>query len=236
MSSLLERPGFRSKSAGAVLGGGLPQVNLLPPEVNAARGLRATKRLLGVALVASVVVALSAVVVAKLEEVSARGDLNHAQDETVRLQNEMKKYAEVPRVKTALSSAQSTRQLAMKSDVQWKAYLDAITAVLPTSVSVSTYQVTVQAPGSQTPPAPGAATTGTPVAGQIGFTAASLTVPDTAAMIDALNSVPGFSGAWVSTTTVTSSTDNKTYYTVQGSVQVTANALSHRFDIPKAGS
>jgi hypothetical protein len=232
MSSLLEKA--RPKSAGPVLGGSLPQVNLLPPEVNAARGLRATKRVLGIGLVLTVVAALGATGVAKVDEQAAHGDLNRAQAETVRLQNEMKKYAEVPRVKGALSAAQSTRQLAMATDVQWKSYLDSIAAVLPGNVSISTYQLAMKSASQSTAAQPGQV--GATSVGTLGFTGESLTVPDTAAWVDALNSVPGFSDAWVTATSVSASTDNKTYYTVQASVQVTAEAFSHRFDVTKAGS
>jgi Tfp pilus assembly protein PilN len=232
MSTLLERPKLRGKAGGPAIGGGLPQVNLLPPEVRSARGLRATKRVLGVSLVVALVAAVGVSGVAKVAEGSARNDLSRAQDDTLRLQREQSKYAELPRVKSALFAAQGVRQLAMSTDVQWKSYLDAIAAVLPANVSVTSYQVTLggPAPAGAAPAAPGA----TPPAGTIKFNGSSLTMPDTAAWVDALNSVPGFANAWVSSATIAESADKRTYYTVSASVDVTSAAFSHRYDIPKA--
>ena len=45
----------------------------------------------------------------------------------------------------------------------------------------------------------------------------------------ALNSVPGFRDAWVSSATVTED-ETGIYYTVAATVQVTDGAYSHRFD------
>ena len=64
--------------------------------------------------------------------------------------------------------------------------------------------------------------------GQIQFSGRIDTMPDTAAWIDALNAVPGFSDAWVSATAITQ-TDKLVYYTVTSTVQVTDTAYAKRF-------
>ncbi|KRD45103.1 fimbrial assembly protein [Cellulomonas sp. Root930] len=226
MTTLLERP--RSKSAGGTaLSGTLPQVNLLPPEVRAARGLRATKRWLVISLVVTLAVCVGAYGLALVTGATAAADLANAQNETARLQTEQAKYAEVPQVLGMLDQTKSARQTGMSTDVQWKSYIDAIQAVLPVDVSLETYAVTVATPmaaaGLPTDPLQA------PSVGQIQFTGRSSNIPDAAAWIDALNSVPGFADAAVSSVVVTGD-DGGDYYTTTSTVQVLDTAYSHRFD------
>jgi Tfp pilus assembly protein PilN len=148
------------------------------------------------------------------------------QAETSRLQTEQQKYAEVPQVLNALASAKAARTLGMSTEVQWKSYLDAITAVLPAGVSLESITVTGATPMTAAP-APSSVLEKASV-GQIRFSGRIDTMPDTAAWIDALNAVPGFSDAWVSATAITQ-TDKLVYYTVTSTVQVTDAAYAKRF-------
>ncbi|KQY25103.1 fimbrial assembly protein [Cellulomonas sp. Root485] len=226
MTTLLERPKGRS-SAGTALSGTLPQVNLLPPEVYAARGLRRTKRWLGISLIVTVVVCIGAFGLALVSGAQAAVELAEAQAETTRLQQEQAKYAEVPVVLDALANATRAREIGMSTDVQWKPYVDALTAVLPANVSFDTLTMSIATPttGAPAPIDP----LQKPSVGQIQFTARTTTVPDTSAWIDSLNSVPGFSDAWATSVSVTED-ESGIYYTVAGTVQVTDAAYSHRFD------
>ena len=72
-----------------------------------------------------------------------------------------------------------------------------------------------------------------PSIGQISFTARALTLPDTAAWIDALNSIPGLGDAWVSSASLTIDSETETpYYEVAASVQIRESAYAHRFVVP----
>jgi len=232
MSALMERARksgpTKSKSAGTVIAG-LPQVNLLPPEVRAARGLRSIKRWLVIALLATLVVCGLLYMVNVAASRSADDALLDAQAETARLTVEQGKYAEVPRVQQQLATTETARTQSMSTDVEWKSYLDAITAVLPEGVSVD-----ILAMNAATPMAPlgasGNMAVASPRVGEIQLTARSMTLPDTAKMIDALNSVPGLGDAWVSAAVVTSDPDHGVYYKIDGTVEVLDAALSHRFD------
>ena len=75
-----------------------------------------------------------------------------------------------------------------------------------------------------------------PSIGQILFTGRSSTTPDTAAWIDALNSVPGFADAWTSAITGTGDEESGIHDTVASSVQLTDAAFSHRFDATQGES
>jgi Tfp pilus assembly protein PilN len=234
MTTLQDRPKLalkpKGKAAGAtVLTGGLPQVNLLPPEVRAARGLQQTKRYLVIALAATLVVCVGVVGWSKVEKASADSEYQSAQDDTVRLQGEQKKYAEVPKVLGALGSTQIARQIGMSTDIDWQAYIGAITAVLPKDVSIDTLTVAGDTPmqaakgGAEDPLQPQSV-------GTISFTGRTVTVPDTAAWIKALNSVPGFAGAWVSATQVAGD-EHGDYYSVASSVQLLKTTYTHNYDV-----
>ena len=223
MSAIEERSRSKSPSIAAPA---MPQVNLLPPEIRAARGLRVVKRWLVLTLVLVLVLCAMGFAGSLFARSAAANDLTQARAETSRLQLEQQKYAEVPQVLNALQAATSARALGMSTEVQWKAYLAATAAVLPQGVSIDSLVVTGAT--TMTPAAPAASPLQGPSVGEIQFTARSQTVPDTAALIDALNSVPGFADAFVTSTTVASNTA-LTYYTVDATVHFTSLAYDHRF-------
>lgn len=105
-----------------------------------------------------------------LSAASAAGELVEAQDETLRLQNEQAKYAEVPC--SGRSSAPSRRTLlGMSIDVEWKPYVDAVAAVLPPNVSIDSLMLTFATP--MTAAAPASDPLQTAGVGQIQFTVRS---------------------------------------------------------------
>ncbi|GGB94105.1 PilN domain-containing protein [Cellulomonas carbonis] len=212
---------------GAALVGGLPQVNLLPPEVKAARGLRVVKRMLALAVGVVALVIVLVFVWSVMQRSSAQDQLAQAQQETARLQAEEAKYAEVPQVQTQLEATRTARELGMSTEVLWKPYLDAITAVLPADVSFENVSLTSATP---TEPAPlPAGPLEEPSIGRLTFTGRTATVPDVAAWVDALESVPGFADAWVTTATLDGAEAGSRYYAVTSSVQITDAALAQRF-------
>lgn len=241
MSALLERPlvkGRSKSSQPSIVGTTLPQVNLLPPEVRAARGLRKTKRMLVFVLLGTLALCVLAWLFSLFEATTAQSDLDSANAETERIQDQLSdpKYAEVPKVLGALEASRTALPLAMATDVNWSAYVGAIAAVLPEGASIDSFTVTYATPmtGAVDPTDPLQA----PSLGQIAFTGRSVTVPDTAAWLKALNSVPGFQDAWLASAAVTGDEENGDYYAFSSTVQVSEAALTHRFDpvAPDAGS
>lgn len=238
MTITLSRP---SKSGGAATTG-LPQVNLLPPEVRSARALKPVKRWMGIVLVIAVLAVAGGYALGTLARNSAETELESAHAETARLQAEALQYAEVPVVLGAIDDAELARQLGMSSEVLWADYLGAIEAVIGTEVSIDTLAVARTLGDIQGPlEAPAVAT--------MTVTGRSLELPDTVAWIDALDSIPGFANTRVTVATLTldttgseDATDDEgadgddgdeeappTYYTFTTSVQVTLDALSGRF-------
>ncbi|WP_258723184.1 fimbrial assembly protein [Cellulomonas sp. NS3] len=225
MSLTLEKP---SRRGGGVLVGApeLPQVNLLPPEVRAARGLVHLKRWLALAFVVVLVLVAGLYGAALLARGSADSELAEAQARAAELQAQEAEYAEVPRVVNDLRRATEARTLGMSTEVLWKQYLDAVAAVLPTNVSISTFTV-AQATPVTAPEAP-ADPLATQGIGTITFTSTAVGLPDNAAWIDALNSVPGFYAA-NATAEALGEDDGVVAYTVSSTVQVNETAFALRF-------
>ncbi|MBN9374653.1 MAG: fimbrial assembly protein [Cellulomonas sp.] len=230
MTTVSERPRTRGAS-GFVQG--QPQVNLLPPEVRAARGLKTLKRLLVMALVLVVLLCAASWVFARNDKSNAADGLTKAQDKTTQLKAEEKKYAEVPQVLGLLDSTTKARALGMSTEVLWSPYYQAIAAVLPTGVSFDSLQVTEASPTTAAPAASSPLQAAS--VGQIQFTARSKTLPDTAAWIDALDAIPGLGDAWLTTAAVQGDTPADSFYNIAVTVQVRQSAFAHRFDKSSTG-
>lgn len=230
MTATLSAPPKRGKEpkqkARGTLVAGLPQVNLLPPEVRAARGLKVVKRWLLVSLGVLLLVIGGVFAWSLMERAAAQEALEQAQAETARLQAEEQQYAEVPLVLKALEDTTTARELGMSTEVTWKPYLDALTAVLPADVSIESLTLAGATPMTAAPPP--SSPLEDPSLARLSITGRTATVPDAAALIDALNSVPGFADAWVSSATV-EGVDGVTYYTINATVQVTDAARALRF-------
>ncbi|MBF0687598.1 MAG: fimbrial assembly protein [Cellulomonas sp.] len=206
----------------------VPQVNLLPPDVAAAHGLRAVKRwaLLALALVVLAVGLVYAM--SSFELAQARSDLVTAQDQTARLTAEQAQYSEVPVVLGELTDVRSTRQLATSTEVLWKPYIEAIRAALPEGGELSGLQVSGATPVLlATGPADVLASQ---AMGQIILTATTPTVPNAADWTDALSAVGGLIDARVQTVTQEGGSEaGPGGYTVTMTMQYDETALSGRF-------
>lgn len=205
---------------------GQPQVNLLPPEVHAKRSLSRIKKWLAAFVVLAVLVAAGIVALAVLTQQAADQELADQQAETQRLVTEQQQYAEVPLVRDQLETIRGARELAMSTEILWADYLAAVAATTPEGVSIETIAVAVPSP-MEVPVAPLDALQGASVA-TITFATNSRTLPDTAAWLDGLASVPGFVDAWFTSASITE-TEGVAYYSVSGTVQVDASAQAQRF-------
>ncbi|QCB93641.1 fimbrial assembly protein [Cellulomonas shaoxiangyii] len=204
----------------------LPQVNLLPPEVSAERGLRKVKRWALLSLLLVVLVVGLAYVMSAFQLAAARNDLTVAQADTVRLQGRLHELAEVPRVMGALDTARSARELVTSTEVLWKPYLDQVRAALPADAAIQTLQTQGATPVvSAVPPGDPLQTQSL---GQISFTATTVTVPDAAALADALAAIPGLTDPRIQSMVLQSDEDNPGYL-LTGTVQYGESALAGRY-------
>lgn len=225
MSALLTRS-KKSGNDGLVVAP-YAQVNLLPNEIVQARSLKTLKRLLVVALLGVVAVIFAAIAAVVVLEQGAQDDLADAKVTTDQLKIEEQKYVEVPRVINALTVAQLARLTGFSTEILWTPYLDAITAVLPEGVSVNSFTMAGSTPMSEEPPI--ANPLQTPRVNTITFSMRSLTLPDTAALMDGLNSIYGFGDAWVSSAAISQAEDGTVYYEVAASIEIRSTAYANRF-------
>ncbi len=204
----------------------LPQVNLLPPEVWAARNLGRVKAWLGAALVMTLLLAAAGFGYAVQQERGAASDLATVHKDGANLLIQQGKYAEVPKFLAALSDAKAARTIALSTEVLWQGYFAAIAATMPAGVSLTKIEVKGGTPLVASPPSTN------PLLGRsvytIKFTAQSLRLPDAAAFADALNSIPGFADATVDSAKINSG-KTVAYYETLATVQVRDTALANRF-------
>lgn len=237
----------KNSAAGVGLGApALPQVNLLPPEIHAARSLGRTKRWLGIGVLAVVGAIGVGYMWATFEDRNAKQELADAQRETEQLLTEQRSYSEVLGIIAERDRVLVARSLSTSTEVLWSPYLDAIAEVSPDSVSITSLSYTGATP--DTAAAGPADPLQGPSIGTLTFEARAITMPDLADWLDALATVPGFADPWYTVAEheaedseakvlwtelgaigVGDNLQELTFYTITFTVQVTEDALSGRF-------
>ncbi|PFG35641.1 Tfp pilus assembly protein PilN [Flavimobilis soli] len=203
----------------------LPQVDLLPAEIRAGRGFARVKRMLAGVVVLALLSAGGMYLFVQDQNTRADDHLANAQDTATRLAREKAQYGEVTAVLAAINQTQTARMLGMATEVSWKSYLDAITAVLPDDVTITMFEVTNGSPTA--PLVAGADPLSTPGVGTVVFVAHSPTLPKASDWLDGLESIPGFSDPTLQESRV-DAVDAEPYYEVTSTIQVGAEALAGR--------
>jgi Tfp pilus assembly protein PilN len=224
------------------------RVNLLPSEIEEARRLRRTQAGLAAGL-GVVVLAVAGVYALQVQS------KNHAADElaatkadTVRLQAQQAKYADVPRTIAAIDAAETARSTAMANDVEWFRTLNNFSLTLPSNVWFTGVSLALNGTGSSgaAPAAPAAGTTpatpATPATpsspatnapatgiGVLTVQGSALDHPDVATWLDVLARQPGMADAYFSTS-AKAKVGSKTIVNFVSTATVTSDALSHRYD------
>ncbi|HET9657925.1 MAG TPA: PilN domain-containing protein [Kineosporiaceae bacterium] len=215
----------------------VPRVNLLPPEILAARGFRKVKARLVMAVVVTLLVAAGGVVWAQSQVNSAQDALDATDSRTAVLHREEARYAQVPKVTSALAAAQAARATALAQDLLWYRLLNDVALAAPANVWLTSLNVTLnQATGTTTPG--GAAAAGADVLtpaglGKVTVTGTARSYPDVAAWLEAVTHVSGLDVSTLQTVTrAGGSSGADLQFTT--TVVISEKALSHRFD-RKAG-
>lgn len=208
-----------------------PQVNLLPPEVRSARGLRVVQRWLAIGLVVVLALCVAMYAYVVLERSRAQDELAVEQQRTTDLQLQIAKYAELPQVESALDRAWTAQEMGMATDVLWADRIGAIAALLPGDMKIEGF--VVDQPSVIDPEVASGNTLRLSPTGAVSLTLRSTVLPDTAALMESLEQVPGFASPWF-TTAELAEDDGAVFYRVTLSVFVTQDALSHRFERPQA--
>jgi hypothetical protein len=117
--------------------GGVPRVDLLPPEVHARRQDARLNRVLLIALVVVVALAGVAVLGAKVVADGSAGRLAAAQARTGRLLAEQRRFAAVSGAQSRLAATRAARTTVAGQVIDWRGYLKAVSATLPSGAHVT---------------------------------------------------------------------------------------------------
>jgi Tfp pilus assembly protein PilN len=128
--------------------GGVPRVDLLPPEVHARRQDGRLNRMLVLVLVAAVVLSGGVVLGAKLVADGSAANLAGAQARTAQLLAEQRRYSTVSSTKSRLAATRAARVTVAGHVIDWRGYLRSVSATLPAGVHVAA--ATVETAGATT--------------------------------------------------------------------------------------
>ena len=237
--SLLDQTQTQGLGTTSTVGLRLARVNLLPPEIEEARGLRRTQIGLGIGL-AAVAVAVGGVYFMELQDKhSAADELAATKVETVRLQAEQTTYQDVPRTIAAIDAAATARSTAMANDVLWYRQMNNFAVTIPSNTWMTSLTFGLSTtPAAATTPAAGAGTTSTtPVAGAtagavvgtVAVNGTALDHPDVATWLDTLGRQPGLSDAYFTSST-RAKIGSTSVVNFVSTASITDAALSHRYD------
>ncbi|PPL20051.1 hypothetical protein [Microterricola pindariensis] len=208
--------------------GGVPRVDLLPPEVRAAAASRVLRRRLGVGLLGVVTVVVLMVTAASVVTVGKTLQLLDAQATTAELLVEQGQYIEVRRVQQDLKAVSDARMVGSYTEVQWREYLRSVQASLPAGVTLRTATVNAASPLDEFVQA--TSPLQSPRIATLAMEAVSPTLPNVPLWLDGLAGLTGYAGASPDSVTF----DDKTgVYTVALTLHVNGEALSARF-VPEA--
>lgn len=216
-----------SRPSLAALGAPLrPQVNLLPPEIRSRRALGRTKVHLALALLVVLLLAALGYVYASLLEAQAADDLADVQADVQALVEQQGQYAEVPRIKRQIATAEDARRIGMATEILWTDYLRYIEASTPEAVSIT--ELSTDVPGPMTGPLASISPLDTLGIGSISVMGQASTLPDLSAWMDALDAVPGFSDATYMSAELTDD-EGVAYFSITATVRVDETVLASRF-------
>lgn len=205
-----------------------PRVDLLPPEVHAQAKNAGVRRLLIYILIGVIVLVIAGTAAATLGALSAQRGLASEQARTQDLLAQQGGYVKVRGVQADVSAAEAAQRVGASSEIDWQNYIDRVQASLPHSVvlvTVDTDSISPMAVYAQaTTPLQG------PRVATLSFTASSPTLPDVAAWLDALGTLPGFADA-----TPGSVVGGPGGYTVSIVMHINKEAYSNRF-VQSAGT
>ena len=148
LGSAREPPSARRAAAGTagLVVGGIPRIDLLPPEVRARLRSRGLRRGLGLLVVAVVVATGAGTALAVLNATVSAGALAAEQQRTQDLLAQQVEFVEVTQLANAKASIEQAQLVGSSTEILWPAYVDAISATLPPGTTIGTLTVTASSP------------------------------------------------------------------------------------------
>jgi Tfp pilus assembly protein PilO len=203
--------------------------NLLPPEVIVARRVRALRKVIVMALVAVVVLALAGYGYAFWKARVASSALSAAEKRTAELQQQQSTYADVVRIQGTVASVKTQVATLLANDVNMAKLISDVAAKLPTGANLTQLSLALStgtAGAAAANPVSQAVldTSGRPQIGTINLTGHARSLNEVASFVSGVASVPGVVG-------VLPTSQQGSATAVQFTVQLTLTdqVLSHRY-------
>ena len=213
----------RTSASEELIIGGEPRVDLLPPVVKARQRGKALRRGLGLGVVVAIVLMGAGIGAASWQAAMSQGQLSAAQERTTDLLAEQSEYVEVRQVQDDVDISLAARQVGASTEVDWKAYLLEVSALLPPDVTVDEVDVISASPLVLFEQATAPLQASRIATIQIKLTSPSLpTVPE---WLEALKALPGYADATPGSITLSGAGG----YEVDLTLHINEGAYSNRF-------
>ena len=228
-----------SKSEADWAPGRVRAVNLLPPTLRLRAAVSQARARAIIAIVVAAVIVMALAGLATSGRLSAESELAMAQQRVATAEAEKSQYSDVPGVYAAIAEAQKELSTAMGQEVQFSGLLTNLGLTIPPRVSLSAVTMTVGAAASGKKSSNSGSTSG-PDLGSVTLTGQAATMPDVAAFLDALATLPEYTAIHLESATSSSggtgvpggtgTSGGTVQYSI--SAQLTEKALSGRFGTP----
>jgi Tfp pilus assembly protein PilN len=217
-----------------------PRVNLMPEVVAAEARAHRAKMLLVVGTVASVAVVGGLYLMAAGTVAESQDRLDAAQATSARLATEKAKYSDVPKVEAEVAGAVAQQYTALGGEVRWSFLLNNLALTLPAGTSLVSLNGSVSELPLDTSGAAGAG--GTPVQsvmsnpgiGTISYQGEAAGYAQVANFLDSQSKQKTLIDPYLSSVTAPTDVTQKAM-SFASSATVTAQALSHRYDVKAGG-
>ena len=203
--------------------------NLLPPELIAARRLKAVRKLIAAALVLVVVLAAGGYGYGMYQQSGVEAALSSEQARTSQLLAQQQKYQEVVTLTGSIAQIKGQLATLMTGDVDVANLLSVIAARQPHGGSITQLQATLVSDPTQPSTDGGASVFDNSGHTHIGTMSIAGTAPSmtgVAAFVNQLSATPGIVGVFPSSQT---GSGRSVQYTIQ--LTLTDELLTHRFDM-----
>jgi len=204
---------------------GVPIARLLPPEVIASGKARATRDLMVLVIIAALVLAVAATGGSYLfaQRAQAQLDVVDAQNASVAAQES--KYAPVRTVQAHVKLAQAAQHVGAASEIDWNRYFGEVAAAMPPRVVIT--GITGETASPTTAVSQESAPLSSSRAATVVVTIAAPTADSVADTLDALQQLPGYTGAMPASITQGASTGTSPgSWTTTITVSLTAGAFA----------
>lgn len=180
----------RSGKGAALVVGGAPRANLLPPEIILKRTQRKTRQKLRVGVFAVAIAVAAGCVGSVAFSTAAAVQASAAQQELQGLVNQQLEYAQVKGLQDTIKAIHAGQQVGASTEIDWRDYLTSLQNTLPAGVTIDTVSVEEGTPMAAFAQ-PTAPLQGSRVA-SLTFTAVSTSLPSIPDWLRSMAKLPGF--------------------------------------------